>query len=809
MKQRLKKRIQLLYALWLMLRNFLQTAFRNLWKHKLFSFINVFGLASGMLVCLLAMIDIKGAFEYDSFHPHPDRTYRILTDVTTKTNDEYGFATSPLPLAETLKQQYPFFEDITRIIRNNGDFTANRKQLPMVYSSVDAGFFRIFGFRMAKGQAAITPKTAVLTKKTAELFFGSANPVGQRIDHPQLGGLTISGVLADPPAKTHLNFDILVSMPTLSGSDWERTRTSWKLYNQGYTYVVLKPNTSAGRLDEVLPSLAKRVTKGIRFANEKGYSFRSQSLAKLTPAREELMFGTNEPTVGKLATEMGVGLLTLLLAAFNYINLTLARSLSRAREVGIRKVSGALRWQLMGQFMAESVFLSLFSLALAYGMLQLVKPMPFVQQWLIGGVEWENDARVWLVFITFSIVTGLLAGVLPARVLSGFEPAKVLRSQTGLRVFRGITLRKSLIVAQFSISLLAMIALLGMARQQHYMGTADYGFERENVLTIPLNGLPANRLTAKLNQLAGVERISATAALFGDRGVYEQVAHRQKSGGDSSVVDVFATDDKLLSTVGLTLLAGQNMPVSVADSASRLVLINEEAVRAFKLGEPGAAVGQTLWLNDSTDVQIVGVVKDFKFSTLARKIHPLILHYQPDHFRYLNVKVVDGNPEAVKANIAQIWKKLNPYEPFAGVWYDDFLSNRHSNTDDISFMGLLIGFALSIACLGLLGMVTYTTQLRTKEVGVRKVMGARVDQVVWLLSWDFLKLLLIAGAIAMPLGYLATSFFLMTFAYHVSVGFGTLGACFGTMLVLGGLTIGWRTYRTALTNPTESLRAEG
>ncbi|UFH54246.1 ABC transporter permease [Spirosoma sp. KNUC1025] len=791
-----------------MLQNFLKTAFRNLWKHKLFTAINVFGLASGMLVCLLAMIDIKGAFDYDSFHTHPARTYRIITDVTTANNDERGFATSPLPLATTLKQQYAFVEEATRVIRNYGDFTANRKQLPVVYSAVDPGFFTLFGFKLTKGQAAISPQTAVLTQKTAERFFGTANPIGKRIDHPEIGALTVVGVLAEPPTKTHLNFDLLVSMASLSGPEWERARADWKNFSQGYTYVLLKPGIPAETLTNVLPGLAKRVTNGLRLAHEKGYTFRSQSLATLSPGREELMLGTYEPSAGKLETELGVGLLTLLLAAFNYINLTLARSLSRAREVGIRKVAGAFRWQLMGQFMAESVMLSLLGLGLAYGMLQLVKPMPFVQQWLIGGVQWEQDARVWLVFIAFSMLTGLLAGLLPARVLSGFQPAQVLRSQTGLRVFRGITLRKSLIVAQFSISLIAMIALLGMARQQHYMSTADYGFSRKNVLTIPLNGLPANRLADNLNRLAGVEHVSATVARFGDHGGNGQMVYNQRRGGDSVATDVFASDANLLSTVGLTLLAGQNMPASVSDSASHLVLINEEAIRALKLGEPGAAVGKTLWLNDSTDVQIAGVVKDFQFTTLAMKIHPLMLRYQPIDFRYLNVKVADGNPEAVKASIAQIWKRLNPYEPFEGVWYDTYLIDRHSHTDDISFMGLLIGFAISIACLGLLGMVTYTTQLRTKEVGVRKVMGARVDQVVWLLSWDFLKLLLIAGAIAMPLGYLATSFFLMTFAYHVTVGVGTLGLCFGIMLLLGGLTIGWRTYRTALTNPTDSLRAE-
>lgn len=795
-----------------MLRNYLKTALRNLWKHKLFSFINVFGLASGMLVCLLAMIDIKGAFDYDSFHPNRDRTYRIITDATTRTNDILSFATTPLPVADALARNYPFVEAVTRVVRSYGEITTNGKQLPVVFSAVDPGFFTLFGFKLAAGQAAVAPQTVVLTQQTAQRFFGTANPIGKIMTHSEFGALTITGVFAQNPAKSHLDFDMVVSMATLSSPTWRQALVDWKQYANGYTraytYVLLKPGTRAETLNRVLPGVARRATKGLRFATEKGYTFRSQALTQLSPPREDLINSTREPTAGKLETELGVGLLTLLLAVFNYINLTLARSLSRAREVGIRKVSGALRWQLMGQFMAESVILSLLGLGLAYGMLQLVKPMPFVQQWLIGGVAWENNGTLWLVFASFSIVTGLVAGLLPARVLSGFEPAQVLRSQTGLRVFRGLSLRKSLIVVQFSISLLAMIVLLALARQQHYMATANYGFQREGILNIPLNGLPPGQLSANIGRLAGVERVAATAARFGDHGGNGQMVYRQKSRSDSSASDVFAADANVVPAMGLTLLAGRNIPASVSDSSSRQVLINEEAVRTFSLGEPRAAVGQTLWLNDSTDVQVAGVLKDFQFTTLAMKLHPLIFRYQPKDFRYLNVKVVGGNPEAVRADIARIWKKLNPYEPFAGVWYDDYLHDRHSHTDDLSFMGLLLGLAMSIACLGLLGMVTYTTALRTKEVGVRKVMGANVRQVVWLLSWDFLKLLLIAGAIALPLGYLAGSFLLMAFAYHITLGIGMLGLCLGTMLLLGGATIGWRTYRTALTNPVKSLRNE-
>lgn len=794
-----------------MFRNYVVIAFRNLWKHRLFSFINVFGLASGIMVCLLALIDIKGAFEYGSFHPHSDRTYRVLTDLTNKDNQKFAFATTPMPLADVLKREYGFVEQTTRVIRDYAELTVDGKKLVESYCAVDPAFFTVLGYKLASGQPAIAPRTAVLTPRTAEKFFGLSNPIGKIIHHKELGAVTVTGVFEPLPTRSHLSFGLVMSMPTRSTENQKREQTDWKQYKAGYTYVRLKEGTSVEAFERALPAIAARNTKGIQWKTEKGYTFRTQSVAKISPAFEELQMGTWEPTWGKLASELGVGLVTLLLGVFNYVNLTLARSLSRAREVGIRKVAGAVRWQLMGQFMAESAVLSVLALVVAYGMLALIKPMPFVQQWLIGGVEMTTS--LWAVFVGFTLMTGLLAGFLPARILSGFQPAQVLRSQTGLKVFKGITLRKSLIVAQFSIALTAMIALLAMARQQHYMATADYGFRSQQILNVPLNNVPYQRLANELNRISGVGQVSATSDLFGHYGGDIRVVHRQRVGGDSAIADVISVDQNFVNNMELTVLAGSDLPAMVADttgdgSPGRFVLVNEEAVRAFRLGSAQEMVGQLLWLNDSTEVQIAGVLKNFRFTTFNWAIKPLILDYQPKRFQYANVRIADEASNQALVEIQRVWKRLSPYQPFAGQWYADYLYQRHSHQDDITFMGLLIGLAFSIACLGLLGMVTYTTETRVKEVGIRKVMGAQVGQIIWLLSWDFVKLLLIAGALALPLGYMAGTAFLFNFAYHVSIGAETLGSCLGLLLGLGGLTIGIRTYRAALANPADSLRSE-
>ena len=468
-----------------------------------------------------------------------------------------------------------------------------------------------------------------------------------------------------------------------------------------------------------------------------------------------------------------------------------------------------MRWQLMSQFMAESVVVALLAVGLAYCMAALVRPLPAVQLWLISGHRW--DAQVWLFFIGFVAVAGVMAGWVPARILSGFQPAQVLRSFSGLGVMRGFSFRKVLIVVQFVVSLVAMILLMTLYRQFHYMTTADYGFRREQLLTLPLNAQPRLGLIQALSQVPGVEQVSASSALLNELNQIRQV-RVERTSSDSSRVVVVDIDSNFVQTMGLSLLAGYNFPtqtgVTAQPLASRFVLINEEAVRALRLGNSAQAIGQTLWLNDSLNVQVAGVLKDFHFSFLAQPIQPLLMRYQPDQFRYLNLAVTKGTEEAVLAKIKRIWQRQLPYDPFLGTWYNAYLTSKYDNSQFTDFLAVLIGLSLSIASLGLLGMVTYNLQGRIKEVGIRKVMGATVGQLVIKLSWEFSKLLVIALLLAYPLGYWVGTAVLQNFAYRVSVGLETFGLCVGVLLLLGVLTIGLKTYQAAQANPSDSLRTE-
>ncbi len=794
-----------------MLHNYFKITFRNLLRHKLFSFINIFCLASGMSICLLALMQVREVLEYDQFHPHPARTYRILTNASKPNGDKWRLASAPLPLGEVLAREYGFVEKSTRVYydqRLGGDWSFGRKELPASGAYVDPDFYQIFGYKLATGQPAVEPRTVLLTQETAERFFGKQNPVGKTLSGKSVGDLTITGVLVPFPGKSHLQFDLLVSMatvPLLNASGQMAAQTKdWKQNWQNFTYVLLREGTPREALDRIWPSLAARAKKEAGPKMDLTYTFRTQPFNRITPAWEELNGSSWEPTLGSILGVGGMALVILLMAGFNYVNLTLARSLNRAREVGIRKVAGARRSQLMGQFLAESVLVAFLALGLSYLMLNLLELLPSVQRWLTRDIR--QDWVLWSFFVGFTFLTGLVAGWVPARVLSAYQPVQVLKGAFGPRLFRGIGLRKGLIVAQFAVSLFFMVFVVAYYRQFSYMATAAYGFDRQNSVNIPLEDVNPRILANETASVKGVQRVGFSSDELGFHIGNTQVS----PGPGQEFIDVnhFLADHNFVLNMDLKMIAGENIPPATRDSAGRFVLLNEKAVTALRLGSPGEAVGKTIRLRDSTEAQVAGVLKDFNYQNLSRPIRPMMLRYDPVRFRYLNVKVDPMAAGNIMGDLERVWKKLSPYKPVQLQWYDDHLYDHHLHLDDQMLLFVLTLMAMSIAGLGLLGIVTYTTALRTKEVGVRKVLGANVGQIVFLLSRGFMMLLLIAAVIALPLGFVAGTLFLQSFAFHVDLGIGTLLFCSGVLLLLGGLTVGIQTFRAAAADPARALRTE-
>jgi putative ABC transport system permease protein len=503
--------------------------------------------------------------------------------------------------------------------------------------------------------------------------------------------------------------------------------------------------------------------------------------------------------------EAGIALIILLAACFNYTNLSIARSLKRGKEVGVRKVSGAMRVQVFTQFITESLLTAFLSLLLACIFLKLMTDYaPFAQEMVPPGVQPDIKLVAW--FVLFSLFTGLLAGAIPAWALSSFKATDVLKNLLNVRLFGGNTFRKSLTVAQFALSLVITIFTLTFARQFQYMATADPGFRKENIVTIPIQKADYRLLTHDIRQLSGVKDVFAVSDNPG-RSPSGSAFVKLQPAATPIRTDYFDVDASFIKGMDLTLIAGQAFP-GQPTSREQYIVLNENAVKALKFKSAAEAIGKIVWLDDNTQVQITGVVKDFYYMGLHFTYSPMLLRNRPENFRLLDI-ITNGKPSPALLQQAEAaWAQYNPRQEFTWSSLDEELYRRDSAGATVSMLGFLTLMAIVIACLGLTGMAIYNIETRRKEIGIRKVMGAQVGTLMALLSRAYIKLVIIAGAIALPVSIVLTWFFLSIFPNRVSLGLAIPLYSFLAILVLVAMSIGTQIYRAAVDNPVKSLRTE-
>jgi putative ABC transport system permease protein len=789
-----------------MLKIYIKIAFRNLWKHRLFSLINIVGLGLAMTFCFLQLMQIQSSFEKDSFHPYPDRTYRIITDVTGKDGKVNSLASSPMPLAEKLVNDQSVIEKSARVVRN---FRANLnngiKTLNVSGMYVDPAYFDIFGFKLSAGKACIEPRTVVLTQEMAERFFGNADPVGKILTNSELGSFTISGVFASiKPFTTHLKSDMVISVASFTQLNNSVQTDNWVNYNT-YTYVLLTNGSEPEALERALLDITADNNKNVDFADVASHAFRSQRLNEISPDWQNLNNNPYVEPIWKIGVSLLIPLIIILLASFNYINLTLTRSLSRGREVGVRKVAGAKRWQLIQQFLIETTLIAFFALFVGY--LGLLFMRAYVH---VGWLSWEVQQThlLWITFIIFTLITGILAGILPARILSAYEPVQILKGNLGPSGLGKIGFRKSLVIIQFVVALVFM-TFTGISNSQfQYMATDNENFNRKGILNIPLSSKDYQLLANEMNKQANVESVGIASAPLNESAGKVKISKIASNGQKDVAQDayIYAADANFIENMKLKFVAGSNLPAPSADSTIHFAVINERAVKVIGFEEPKDVIGQLIQLNE-TNVQISGVVKDFCFMRYELPVAPLVLAFDPAEIRVLSLKIAEGAPkDRVVSDLSALWKRFYPHESFTYSWYEQQLYDDYAEGGDQRFTGVIVFIVFVIAAMGLLGMVTYTTEKRTKEVGIRKVMGASVTQIMALLSTSFVKLILIASVIALPIGYGLGALFLNIFTYHVALGPRVFLSCLGSLLLIGIATIGIQAYRTASTNPASTLR---
>lgn len=776
-----------------MIRNYLLIAWRSLLKNKLFSVINIFGLALSMSVGVLVLIRMSDAFDYDSFHPDGRNIYRIISKVTNIQGDTWRLASSPLPLSDALRNDgltttfiYPAIrstiKDASREFEGSGVF-------------IEPSFFDMFGFRLRSGSpvALTRPRQIFMSEQFSEKFFGTSNPAGKVVTIDGLGEFEVSGVMATPPSKSHIQYDFFVSMPSAPPAKVQ----DWGSLESGYTYVKLNGETER----EILTHQLAQLAKGLNDANpDSKLQFELQPLLSISPSPSDIYNEIGRsPSRGSLMGEMTIALVILVAACFNYTNLSIARALTRGKEIGVRKLSGATRLQIISQYIAEALLISLLALIVANFILApILEYEPFND-----GYEMIPELHLtWRLagFVAaFTIFTALMAGGLPAWLLSSFRPVRVLRGVAMEKLMGRLSLRKALLIFQFSLSLVVMVFLSTFYNQFDFLAKADPGFSRSDVLLVP-KGVHAMVTSTSIDKVSGVESVGFTSGRFGDNLTLH--ASRERGEQKPAAVDYYACNEEWINMMDLETIAGS---VDLRNKTN--VVLNEKAaiVLGFKNAED--ASGSNIYLNDSLKVTIKGVVRDFYSNGYGNPVRPVMFRGDSSLFKIMTIKAGHSN-KSLMANIEKEWSAQNPGHAFESVWLDEKMNIDGDQTATVSLLGFLGLITISIAGLGLLGLVVYTVEVRRKEISVRKIIGASVRQLVLLLSTGFLSLLGVAAAIALPIGYLFGELFLMNFVNHVSISWVQLAVCAGMLLFIGLVTILPQTVGVANENPARNLRSE-
>jgi putative ABC transport system permease protein len=796
-----------------MIKSYFLTAFRNILKHRNFSIINIFGLSISMAVCMLIILVVQDQVSYDNFHKNRDRIFRIQTKDNLSKIAFSKFASTTWPLAKELKDNYPFVEDIVALNTNfNGEGICDEKRFQVSGFIATSSFFNLFDFKLKNNIASKPldePNSIVLTEDVANKFFGDNDPVGKTIIFERYGNLKVTGVVPKMKQKSHIQFEALISAATLPILEKEKKvgniTDNWEEFGSSFVYILLNENARQSDLDTALVKIGKLKYPENGRVN---ISFYSTPISRIVPGpllANEIGLFLPKAFVIFFA---GLAIVIMLSAAFNYTSLSIARSLMRAKEYGIRKSFGASRGQLVSQILTEAVIIALISLSFAFIILQLLVPafsgMKFMT---LLRIDPHQNLTSYLTYFLFAVTTGLLAGFIPAIYVSSLNPIKVFKASSNIRLLKRVTFRKILLVAQYTFSIIFIISIILLYRQMSYMLNSELGFDRDVVYNVRLNGQKFSKVKDQFSQLPEVVSISAGSHVPGI-GNYWSTGIKNKPEDESYDAAYFSVDPHYFKTMGIRIIAGEDFPKDPAPNTN-LVVINRKAVEYFKFKSLQDAVGQNILIYDTIPVRVIGVVENYKYVALFLPLKPLILRMNPEQY---NIAVLRINTQDRKATLAKFkgaWTSIDPYHDLQGSFLEYEIKDFYGMFGDVLYtVGFATILAVVVACLGLFGMATYSIQTKLKEVGVRKVFGSQSQSVALLIGRTFIIMLLIAAAIAAPLAYLLNSTWLKFLAFHVEFGAGTLFTGIIIVFVIGILTVLSQTLKAANSNPVDILKYE-
>jgi putative ABC transport system permease protein len=802
-----------------MFKSILRAAIRNIIRNKTFSLINLIGLSVSMSLCMLIIVIVKEQFTFDNFHKDSDRIYQVNATVLNGNGGVYDVASVPMPVAPTLKE-YTIAEEIVAVHRFvTNDVTAGAATVALEGLFVDPAFLEVFNFPLEQGsplRALQNSKSVVLTDEASEKMFGKQDPLGKIVKIGAYGEYVVTGVLQAFPGKTHFEFEALLPISALAALENTKsinpTSHNWADTYSSYVYVKLKEGSSL-QAEQALGRISEKYGRGLKLdGGNTGYQFFLHPLDKITPGPSSTFnqMGPGIPStvlmfLGALAT------VVLMMSIFNFTNLTIAKSLTRAREIAVRKIAGAKRRQVFLQFVGESIVFAFVALALSYILLQFLKT-GMTSLWLSNdfAVGLEEDYVVYILFITFGIFVGVIAGALPASYLSALRPLSVMKDSGNMRIHTKFTLRKVLVVAQFTLSVIFVISVLVIYKQINFMVNADYGFNRDNVVNINLQGGNFEKLSSEIATLPGVKAVGGVSTVPGTWN--SQSADYKKVRDDEPVnMRQLMVDDQYIDNLGLTFLAGKNFDKASESMNEQHVILNEQALSIFNLGTPQSAIGETILVNDTLLLEVTGVVKDFHYRPLSDQIGPLVIRHNIAALQIVSVWIDEAQKDKVMTSLTNTWKKIDPAHPISYTMMKDEMADAYRESgmqDMLMIAGYVTILAVTLACLGMLGMSLYAVQTRIKEVGIRMVVGATAVDVIVLLSKSFMKLIAIAVIIGVPISYIIGDQLLSTFAFHIEIGALLIIAGVSLIFSLGLLMVGSQALKAVLANPVRWLRYE-
>jgi putative ABC transport system permease protein len=790
-----------------MFKNFFKTTFRNLSLHKTFSFINIMGLAVGMTACFLIFLYVKFETSYDDFNTKANRIYRLVTDIKTPSNTLHGSTTSA-PMAINIKKDFPEVESAVRI--KYGSYLVRRDNIKFQTNTIlaDSTLFNIFDFPLIYGnrQTALKePMSIVLSQTAAKKYFGDKNPVGQTL---LLTGdninSVVTGVMKDIPENSQIRTDMIVSMSSDNRLSHRSSDSAWTRFNLA-SYLLLKPGVNANVFQSKFPAFVEKYITGQQKNSETNYTL------SLEPLRDIYLRSTRDGNasgnINNVYIFSIIALFILIIACINFINLTTARATERAKEVGVRKIAGAKKVQLASRFVGESVLLCFIAFIIAFILSYLLIPVfnQLAGKTISPGLFADYN-NVLLLFCT-SVCVGLVAGIYPALVLSSYKPITVLKGRfvTGKK---GVLLRKSLVVTQFTISVALIISTIVVYNQLKFMRSQDLGFNKDEMMIINTQG-DKNRVALKesLSSVTGVLGASFSDAVpGGDNNTANSEIENSSGEMQNLSLDIFFVDFDFINLYKMGMVAGRGFSATFGADSNAMV-INESAAKLLGYKTPQQSIGRNF---DQWGVQgkIIGVVKDFHYLGLQQEISPLSMRLE-QHDPMLSIKVSSNNFPSTIKTIEAKWSQIIPNRPFDYSFLDEDFDKQYRAED--RFGSLFLNFAvlaIFISCLGLLGLTSHSTIQRTKEIGIRKVIGANVASIVTMLSKDFVKLVFIASFIAFPVAWWTMHEWLQNFAYRIKISWWVFLVAGVSAILIALITISFQSIKAAIANPVKALRSE-